>query len=204
MGSGGQAGRGRAGTGLAAAGPNRRGRNRDLGSPHRRDPFLAASLASSRCRRQPCARDRCLARARARRIPPGSRSAPALRGAGLESAMAVIGIGIDLVDNAEAARLLDRWGDRLLRRLLTDAEREYVIRAALPAQHLAVRLAAKEAVYKALQSLPGSRALRWRQIEVLRQNSGRPTVVLHAEAAGVASQGGVVDRTSVVEGGGGG
>jgi holo-[acyl-carrier protein] synthase len=111
---------------------------------------------------------------------------------GLESAVAVIGIGIDLVDNAEAARLLDRWGDRLLRRLLTDAEREYVTRAALPAQHLAVRLAAKEAVYKALQSLPGSRALRWRQIEVLRQNSGRPTVVLHAEAAAVASQGGVV------------
>ena len=102
--------------------------------------------------------------------------------------MAVIGIGIDLVDNAEAARLLDRWGDRLLRRLLTDAEREYVIRAALPAQHLAVRLAAKEAVYKALQSLPGTRALRWRQIEVLRQNSGRPTVLLHAEAAGVARQ----------------
>ena len=106
--------------------------------------------------------------------------------------MAVIGIGIDLVDNAEAARLLDRWGDRLLRRLLTDAEREYVIRAALPAQHLAVRLAAKEAVYKALQSLPGSRTLRWRQIEVLRQNSGRPTVLLHAEAAGVAARGGVL------------
>ena len=106
--------------------------------------------------------------------------------------MAVIGIGIDLVDNAEAARLLERWGDRLLRRLLTDAEREYVSRAALPAQHLAVRLAAKEAVYKALQSLPGTRALRWRQIEVLRQNSGRPSVLLHADAAAVASRAGVV------------
>ena len=105
--------------------------------------------------------------------------------------MAVIGIGIDLVDTAEAARLLDRWGERLLQRLLTDDESEYVRRAAMPAQHLAVRLAAKEAVYKALQSLPGSRTIRWRQIEVVRRDGGRPEVRLHAEAERVAQSAGV-------------
>jgi holo-[acyl-carrier protein] synthase len=110
----------------------------------------------------------------------------------LESAVALIGIGIDLVDTLEAARLLDRWGERLLHRLLTDEERDYVSRAATPAQHLAVRLAAKEAVYKALQSLPGSRTIRWRQIEVVRQDGGRPVIRLHAEAHQVASRGGVV------------
>jgi len=106
--------------------------------------------------------------------------------------VALIGVGIDLVDTSEAARLLDRWGDRLLHRLLTDEERDYVTRAATPSQHLAVRLAAKEAVYKALQSLPGSRAIRWREIEVVRQQGGRPVIRLHAEAGRVASLGGVV------------
>lgn len=106
--------------------------------------------------------------------------------------MALIGIGIDLVDISEAARLLDRWGDRLLHRMLTDEEREYVARAAMPAQHLAVRLAAKEAVYKALQSLPGSRTIRWRQIEVVRRDGGRPAIRLHEDAEQVAAQGGVV------------
>jgi len=106
--------------------------------------------------------------------------------------VALIGVGIDLVDTAEAARLLERWGDRLLNRLLTEAERGYVTRAPIPAQNLAVRLAAKEAVYKALQSLPGSRTIRWRQIEVVRQDGGRPVIRLHAEADQVASRGGVV------------
>lgn len=105
--------------------------------------------------------------------------------------MALIGVGIDLVDTSEAARLLARWGERLLIRLLTEEEREYVRRAATPAENLAVRLAAKEAVYKALQSLPGSRTIRWRHIEVVRQEGGRPVIRLHEEAERVASQGGV-------------
>lgn len=105
--------------------------------------------------------------------------------------MAVIGLGLDLVDTEEAARLLDRWGERLLLRLLTDAERAYVTAAAIPAQHLAVRLAAKEAVYKAMQSLPDARAIRWRDIEVVRHDGGRPLVVLHAAAREIADRGGV-------------
>jgi holo-[acyl-carrier protein] synthase len=105
--------------------------------------------------------------------------------------MALIGVGIDLVDIEEAARLLDRWGARLLNRLLTDQERSYVEGSSRPAQHLAVRLAAKESVYKALQSLPGSRTLRWRQIEVVRRDGGRPEVRLHDEARLVAERGGM-------------
>ena len=105
--------------------------------------------------------------------------------------MALIGVGIDLVDTAEAARLLARWGDRLLHRLLTEEEGSYVRRAPIPAENLAVRLAAKEAVYKALQSIPGGRTIRWRQIEVVRQDGGRPVIRLHDEAERVASRGGV-------------
>lgn len=101
-----------------------------------------------------------------------------------------LGIGIDLVDVKEARRLLDRWGDRLLRKVLTPAEREYVLRFADPAKFLAVRLAAKEAVYKALQSLPGTREIGWREIEVQRTGEGRPTIRLHGRAAAAAQQSG--------------
>jgi holo-[acyl-carrier protein] synthase len=106
--------------------------------------------------------------------------------------MAVIGLGIDLVDVADADRLLKRWGERLLQRVLTESEREYVLRFARPGKYLAVRLAAKEAVYKALQSIPGAGEVRWRDIEVIRHNNGRPTIMLHREAQRVAQSAGVV------------
>lgn len=106
--------------------------------------------------------------------------------------MAVVGLGVDLVDVKDAQRMLDRWGERLLRRLLTEAEREYVLRFERPAQHLAVRLAAKEAVYKALQSLPGARDVRWRHIEVVRRYDGHPSIRLHEEAARLSEAAGTV------------
>lgn len=106
--------------------------------------------------------------------------------------MAVIGLGIDLVEIDEAERLLGRWGDRLLNRLLTAAEREYVMQFARPAQHLAVRLAAKEAVYKALQTLPGARGISWRNIEVVRRHDGHPSIYLHDDAARVTQGAGSI------------
>jgi holo-[acyl-carrier protein] synthase len=102
--------------------------------------------------------------------------------------MAVMGLGVDLVEVRDAARLLERWGERLLNRVLTDAERAYVLQFARPAKHLAVRIAAKEAVYKALQSVPGARAIRWRHIEVVRHGDGRPTILLHGNAAQLAER----------------
>lgn len=96
--------------------------------------------------------------------------------------MAVIGVGIDLVDVEDAVRLLDRWGERLLRRVLTEREREYVLGKSRPARFLAVRLAAKEAVYKSLQTLPGAAEIAWREIEVERGERGRPSVLLHGRA----------------------
>lgn len=106
--------------------------------------------------------------------------------------MAVIGVGIDLVDVSDADRLLARWGERLLHRVLTEKEREYVLRFREPGKYLAVRLAAKEAVYKALQNIPGAGEVRWRDIEVIRHNNGRPTIELHREAQRVAAAASVV------------
>lgn len=97
--------------------------------------------------------------------------------------MAIVGIGLDVVEVPRARDLLARLGDRIKSRTLTDVERAYVESLGDPAPAFAARLAAKEAVYKALQILPGSRPVGWRDIGVVRLPDGRPEVVLAGRAA---------------------
>ncbi|MGH7559752.1 MAG: holo-ACP synthase [Gemmatimonadales bacterium] len=104
--------------------------------------------------------------------------------------MALIGVGIDLVEVADADRLLVRWGERLLAKVLTSDEREYVLSHEFPEKHIAVRLAAKEAVYKALAPLPDARGVGWRDIEVVRALDGHPSVRLHGLAARIQQRDG--------------
>lgn len=99
--------------------------------------------------------------------------------------MAVVGLGIDVVDISRAVAMLESHRKRVLERLLTAGELEYVTRMPHPPRHLAVRLAAKEAVYKALQSLPDARGVGWREIEVTRTQHGRPEIALTGVAARV-------------------
>jgi holo-[acyl-carrier protein] synthase len=95
----------------------------------------------------------------------------------------IIGVGIDLVEVARVQRMLDEHGTRLLRRLFTEGEREYSLGMARPALHLAVRLAAKEAAFKALSGTEGARGIGWGEIEVQRDTLGRPSVIFHGRAA---------------------
>ncbi|HEY8257523.1 MAG TPA: holo-ACP synthase [Gemmatimonadales bacterium] len=104
--------------------------------------------------------------------------------------MTVIGVGIDLVDRARVIRLFASKGDQALARFFTDAERAYLATRPDPTGHAAARIAAKEAVYKALQSLPGARGVGWREIEVTRDGDGRPAIALHGRAARLASEAG--------------
>jgi holo-[acyl-carrier protein] synthase len=97
--------------------------------------------------------------------------------------MSVRGIGLDLVAVARVERLLAHHGARAMARLLTDAERDYCMTMAVPARHVAARLAAKEAVYKALQGSEDARGIGWREIEVVRDADGRPGVRLTGSAA---------------------
>ena len=102
----------------------------------------------------------------------------------------IAGVGMDLVDIARVDRLLDAKGERALRRLFTSDEVEYALGRALPAQHLAARLAAKEAAFKALSGNPLARTIGWREIEVIRSEHG-PTLALHGRAADRAAELGV-------------
>ena len=97
--------------------------------------------------------------------------------------MAVIGVGIDVVDVSRFEQTLERT-PALRQRLFTPAEEQ------LPINSLAARFAAKEALAKALGAPAG---LHWRDATVHRHPDGRPelevsgTVAARVGALGVTS-----------------
>ena len=97
--------------------------------------------------------------------------------------MSAVGVGVDLVEVSRARAMLADKGAHVFDRLLTPAEAEYCRSRPDPAEHVAVRLAAKEAVYKALQGSEAARGIGWRDIEVIRAPDGRPDVALTGLAA---------------------
>jgi holo-[acyl-carrier protein] synthase len=90
------------------------------------------------------------------------------------------GLGIDLLEIERLERAIARRPG-LAERLFTDGERAYAEGRARPAQHLAARFCAKEAVAKAL----ALDVLRWQEIEVVGAG-GAPSVRLHGATAEAA------------------
>jgi holo-[acyl-carrier protein] synthase len=86
-------------------------------------------------------------------------------------------IGIDLLDIERLERALERR-PRLAERVFTNEERAYAETRARPAQHLAARFCAKEAVVKAL----GLEGLRFGEVEVVATGAA-PEVRLSGRAA---------------------
>ena len=102
----------------------------------------------------------------------------------------VVGIGTDLVDLARFRDVLARR-PTLVERLFTEGEREYAQRRGDPLERYAVRFAAKEAVLKALGV--GLGAASWHDIEVERDDDGRPSLALTGRAAELADAAGVTE-----------
>lgn len=94
----------------------------------------------------------------------------------------IAGVGIDVVDVARIKALLSSKGERVLERLLTEEERRYCAPKPRPEQHIAARVAAKEAAFKALSGSEAARGIGWREIEVRTEDDGRPRLVLHGRA----------------------
>jgi holo-[acyl-carrier protein] synthase len=90
----------------------------------------------------------------------------------------ILGIGTDIIEVGRIRESYERFGDRFLQRVLRPAEVAYCLSHKLPAPHLAVRFAAKEAISKAFGTGIG-RHLGWQDMEILRKESGEPYVVLH-------------------------
>lgn len=90
--------------------------------------------------------------------------------------------GIDLIENGRVEDGIARFGERFLNRFFTPGERADC--EDMP-HRLAARLAAKEAVAKALGT--GIGPVSWQEIEVRCDNpQNRPTLSLHGAAADAA------------------
>ena len=100
----------------------------------------------------------------------------------------IVGLGLDLTEVDRIARLVERWGERFTRRIYTAGEREYSLKRAHAAAHLAARFAAKEATLKAL-CVP--RGLSWHEIEVVGGGTEPPLLVLRGRALAAADELGV-------------
>ncbi|MFI5309817.1 MAG: holo-ACP synthase [Gemmatimonadales bacterium] len=100
----------------------------------------------------------------------------------------IVGIGVDLVEIARVEGMLDGKGDRTLARLFTAAEVAYATARVRPAMHLAARLAAKEAAFKALAGSDDARLIGWREVEVVPRDGQAPTLTFRGRAEARAKE----------------
>jgi holo-[acyl-carrier protein] synthase len=89
----------------------------------------------------------------------------------------ILGLGSDLIDIRRIEQVIERFGDRFLDRIFTDAEREKCDRRANRAASYARRFAAKEACSKALGT-GFRRGVFWRDLGVINLPSGQPWMQL--------------------------
>ena len=85
--------------------------------------------------------------------------------------------GIDLVEIDRIAEMVARFGDRFVQRVWTEQEIA-ICRGRFP--ELAARFAGKEAAMKTLGT--GVVGIGWREVEITREPSGKPVLVLHGKA----------------------
>jgi len=102
----------------------------------------------------------------------------------------ITGLGVDIVEIDRMKAALERR-PKLKERLFSAEEREYCDKRSRPEVHYALRFAAKEAVLKALGT--GFSGMRFCDVEVIREASGRPVPRLSGRAAERAEQLGIIE-----------
>lgn len=86
-------------------------------------------------------------------------------------------VGTDIIEIERVRRVIERWGERFLCRVYTEAELRIYGRRP---HSLAASFASKEAVMKVLGT--GSRGVAWREIETLYHPTGKPLIKLNGRA----------------------
>jgi len=101
----------------------------------------------------------------------------------------ILGLGLDVAEIPRIRASLARFGERFIRRVLTEAEAAGMS-AADPASYVAARFAAKEAAAKALGT-GFAQGVTLANIEVVSLPSGAPQLRLHGKALEIANAMGV-------------
>src|SRR5207249_6735053 len=99
-------------------------------------------------------------------------------------------MGVDIAEVERTQGAIERHGEVFLKRVYTTRKREYCERFKNKYERYAGRFAAKEAGMKALGT-GWRRGVRWVDLEVVRETSGRPKLAISGEAAKIATQIGV-------------
>jgi holo-[acyl-carrier protein] synthase len=99
-------------------------------------------------------------------------------------------MGVDITEVERIRGVIERRGERFLRRVYTPNEISYCEQFKNKFERFAGRFAAKEAAMKALGT-GWSRGVRWVDIEVVRQKGGRPMLALVGESRKIAERLGV-------------
>jgi holo-[acyl-carrier protein] synthase len=104
--------------------------------------------------------------------------------------MEIVAHGIDLVDCPRIEQMIERHGERFIRRVFTDAEQAYAEANKNEVEKLAGRFAAKEAVLKLVGT--GWRGkIAWTDIEIINNAAGQPEVTLGGEVRKIADKLGI-------------
>ena len=102
----------------------------------------------------------------------------------------IYGIGIDVIEPQRVARLLDKYGERFARRVLTQREWPSYARTVNPALFVANRFAAKEAFSKAMGT--GFRyPITLQCISVVQDRRGKPGFEFHPTLAQLVANEGI-------------
>lgn len=97
------------------------------------------------------------------------------------------GIGIDIIEIERIDKAVKK--SRFLEKIFTDREIKYFNDNNYNINTIAGNFAAKEAVAKVLGT--GIRGFKWIDIEIIRNDLGRPEVILHGVAKGIAIKNGI-------------
>jgi len=99
----------------------------------------------------------------------------------------IIGIGTDITECLRIARMIERHGDLFLSRVYTSREIQYCTNRKQTTEHFTGRWAAKEAVLKAIGT-GWRRGISWRDMEILNDRSGKPTLSILGGVREVAEE----------------
>lgn len=101
----------------------------------------------------------------------------------------IVGIGTDIIEISRVAKALKKLGTPFLERLFTEKEREYFRVQKGNVQTISGNFAAKEAVVKAMGT--GISGFKWKDVEINRDQKGKPEVFLYNTAKEIAGESGI-------------
>ncbi|MDX9708246.1 MAG: holo-ACP synthase [Trichloromonas sp.] len=104
--------------------------------------------------------------------------------------MAIAGVGTDLSRASRFRRFLEKGNQALIQRIFTASEQAYCLPKPDPSPHLAARFAVKEAFLKAL-GLGLREGISWQDMEVLRDDLGKPSLAVSGRAAEILAERGI-------------